>query len=136
MSLYQVFWSWDKGQALQNWNGTYLFRLYIYMIEFNFIGVHYNLSPWFICFLGKENLNSAIGLGLSNFPWGCILANLLKNPNNFFRCNIARNYDLVQLFVHVIRLNICKATSKIIHGNQGISQQNSIVKSLHTSSIS
>lgn len=57
-------------------------------------------------------MNSAIGLGLRIFPGGSILANLLKNSNHFFRCDIPCNDDLVQLFVHVILLNICKATGK------------------------
>nr|AFK35742.1 unknown [Lotus japonicus] len=51
-------------------------------------------------------LSSAIGLGLNIFPRDCILAILMKNFDNFFRCDVACNYNLVQLFVHVICLNI------------------------------
>lgn len=46
------------------------------------------------------------------FPSGCIPANLVKNSNHFFCGDIACNDDLALLFVHVIRLNICKAMSQ------------------------
>lgn len=46
------------------------------------------------------------------FPDNCIFANLLKDPDNFFCCDVASNDHLVQFCVDVIRFNVCKRLYK------------------------
>lgn len=83
------------------------------IIESNTVRSALSYYCYYYYFVKKETsrLDSTSLVGLSIFPDSCILSNLLKDSDHFFCCDVSRNGDLVQLCVHVIRFNICKATT-------------------------